>query len=351
MREQIWWPLEDALDETASYWSALASLLDSVRHGVTTVFAFHESPGYVEGSLDALARAFAEVGLRGSLAYAVSDRSPSQSALQENVRHIERTRAASNEMMTGLVGLQSSNAIGEDVLRTAAETAGRLGSGLHVSLAEGREELDACLSAHGVTSVGRLERTGVLGGNGLLAHADHLLAEDEPLLRTRGMRAVLCPQAAALGGHGSGDLTRFASAGLASALGTDGLPGGLAEAFRVGALRQRATGTDVPDAIRLAYRAAFLENAEFASSHFGRPLGRVKPGARADLAILDYWPSTPLEEANVAHHMFWGAAMAPVHTVIVNGNILYQNGVFLGLDEQRLKARAAEVARRVWERI
>ncbi len=81
MREQIWWPLEDALDETASYWSALASLLDSVRHGVTTVFAFHESPGYVEGSLDALARAFAEVGLRGSLAYAVSDRSPSQSAL------------------------------------------------------------------------------------------------------------------------------------------------------------------------------------------------------------------------------------------------------------------------------
>jgi cytosine/adenosine deaminase-related metal-dependent hydrolase len=350
-REQIWWPLENALDETRIYWSTLVSLLDAVRRGVTTVFAFHESPRSIEGSLDALARAFAEVGLRGSLAYGVSARSPAPGALKENARHIERSRAAANEMMTGLVGLQASTAVEEDVMRSTAEAAGRLGTGLHVCLTEGREELDACLAAYGSSTVARLDQNGVICGNGVLVHPEHLLGEDESLLRERGMRVVACPQVAALEAHGTADLQRLASRGVAATLGTDGLPGGLMEALRVAALRQREMGTDASDAIRLAHRAAFFESAELATSRFGRPLGRIRPGARADLVILDYWPATPLDEANAVHHLFWGVSQAAVHTVIVNGNVLYQNGCFLGLDEQRLRARAAEVARSTWEQI
>jgi cytosine/adenosine deaminase-related metal-dependent hydrolase len=84
---------------------------------------------------------------------------------------------------------------------------------------------------------------------------------------------------------------------------------------------------------------------------FGAELGRIKPGARADLVVLDYRALTPLEEDNLPEHLFWGASRAPVHSVIVNGKLLYQNGEFKDLDEERIRARAREAARKLRERL
>jgi cytosine/adenosine deaminase-related metal-dependent hydrolase len=105
------------------------------------------------------------------------------------------------------------------------------------------------------------------------------------------------------------------------------------------------------DAVRLAWRAAFSGNADLASRVFGPELGRIKPGARADLVVLDYRPPTPLDEESLPEHLFWGASRAPVHAVIVNGKLVYQNGEFKHLDEERIRARAREVATKLRERL
>src|ERR1035437_1032625 len=70
----LWWRLDSALTTEDCYYSALLALLDSIRHGTTTLIDHHASPRAVGGSLDAIARAVKESGLRACLCYEVSDR-------------------------------------------------------------------------------------------------------------------------------------------------------------------------------------------------------------------------------------------------------------------------------------
>jgi cytosine/adenosine deaminase-related metal-dependent hydrolase len=132
-------------------------------------------------------------------------------------------------------------------------------------------------------------------------------------------------------------------------MGTDGLNQSMVEEFRLATLRQRARGVDLKSAVRLAFWNGFRGNAELATAHFGPPLGCIRPGARADLVVLDYVPATPLDGANFADHLFSSPSMGRVHSVVVNGRVLYQNGEFTQLDEARLRARAREISNELWE--
>jgi len=71
----------------------------------------------------------------------------------------------------------------------------------------------------------------------------------------------------------------------------------------------------------------------------------------ANLVVLDYVPATPLDASNLADHLFSSSNMGRVHAVVVNGRILYQNGEFAHLDEAKLRARARQINKEVWERI
>jgi cytosine/adenosine deaminase-related metal-dependent hydrolase len=175
--------------------------------------------------------------------------------------------------------------------------------------------------------------------------------EDEVVFREREVWIAHGAQSDILSGSGTLDLARAASSGLRLALATDGCGPGLCEEVRTAAYRQRTRGRDLTDAIRLACRAAFAGNADLATRVFGAELGRIKPGARADLVVLDYRAPTAISEESLGEHLFWGALRAPVHSVIVNGKVLYQTGEFKDLDEERIRARAREAARKLGERL
>ena len=72
--KNLWWRLDSALTTEDCYYSALLALLDSIRHGTTTIIDHHASPQAVGGSLAAIERAVRETGLRACLCYEVSDR-------------------------------------------------------------------------------------------------------------------------------------------------------------------------------------------------------------------------------------------------------------------------------------
>ena len=334
--------IESALDEECLYWSALAGLLDALRSGVTTSFAVVSSPASVEGSLTAVARAFSETKVRGALAYVVSPRLDTAAAIRENARHLASCRGSSSDRMQGLFGLEGSSGIEDEPLTQFARAVEDEGAGVHVLLEEQGDKADV---------VNRLERLGVWNRGGVAFYRGPIDPEDEVVFREREVWIAHGAQSDILSGVGAPDLARSASSGLRLALATDGCGPSLSEELRVAAYRQRARGRELKDAIRLACRAAFAGNADLATRVFGPELGRIKPGARADLVVLDYRAPTPIEEENLPEHLFWGASRAPVHSVIVNGRLLYQNGEFKDLDEERIRARAREAARKLRERI
>jgi cytosine/adenosine deaminase-related metal-dependent hydrolase len=333
--------IESALDEESLYWSALAGLLDALRSGVTTCFALVSSPASVEASLTAVARAFGETTVRGALAYVVSPRS-SAAAIRENARHLASCRGSSSDRIQGLFGLDATSGTEDELLSAVSKAAEDEGAGVHVRLEDDGGDTD---------TVNRLERLGVWKGGGVAFYRGPMAPEDEVVFRDREIWIAHGAQSDILSGMGALDLARAASSGLRLALATDGCGPSLSEEVRIAAYRQRTRGREPKDAIRLACRAAFAGNADLATRVFGPELGRIKPGARADIVVLDYRAPTPLEEDNLPEHLFWGASRAPVHSVIVNGKLLYQNGEFKDLDEERIRARSREAARKLRERL
>ena len=90
---KLWWPLDKALTMEDVRASTLVCLVDAIRHGTTTLIDHHASPFAVTGSLDRIASAVKEVGLRACLCYEVSDRDGdeiAQKGIRENVSFIEK---------------------------------------------------------------------------------------------------------------------------------------------------------------------------------------------------------------------------------------------------------------------
>ena len=72
--EQVWWRLDTALDLEMLRWSAMLGAVEALENGTTAIVDHHESPNAIEGSLDVIADACAEVGVRINTTYGITDR-------------------------------------------------------------------------------------------------------------------------------------------------------------------------------------------------------------------------------------------------------------------------------------
>ena len=157
--EQVWWRLDTALDLEMIRWSAMLGALEALENGTTAIIDHHESPNAIEGSLDVIAEACAEVGVRSVLAYGITDRHGPDGArrgLAENERFI---RAGGR----GLVGIHAAFTCSDASLRAAADLAADLGVGVHIHVCEGVGDVDAPRRLAGLTR-----------DDWLLAHCVHL---------------------------------------------------------------------------------------------------------------------------------------------------------------------------------
>ena len=65
--ENLWWRLDKKLILDDCYYSAIIPLVDAIKKGTTTIIDHHASPYAIRGSLDIIAKAVKESGLRASL--------------------------------------------------------------------------------------------------------------------------------------------------------------------------------------------------------------------------------------------------------------------------------------------
>src|SRR5947209_6035130 len=138
--ERLWWRLDKllTLDDTRA--SVEIFMVDAIRHGTTCVVDHHASPNAIEGSLDVIADAVEEAGIRACLAYEVSDRDGLpviEAGMRENERFIRslragRRREAEAGMIAASYGLHASFTLSATTLERCAAGGTDLGVGFHV---------------------------------------------------------------------------------------------------------------------------------------------------------------------------------------------------------------------------
>jgi cytosine/adenosine deaminase-related metal-dependent hydrolase len=173
--ERVWWKLDRALDAEILRGSAMDYVARALLAGTTTLVDHHESPNMIEGSLDILAGACEELGVRALLCYGASERN---FGAAEGRRGLDECRRVpSSPLLRGLVGLHASFTVSDDTIRAAGRLAEQLGTVVHVHVAEDAADVADALARGYPGPLERLERLGALPRGSILAHGVYLDGE------------------------------------------------------------------------------------------------------------------------------------------------------------------------------
>ena len=321
--ELVWWRLDSALDLDMIYWAAKLGALEALESGTTCIIDHHESPNAIEGSLDMIARACAEVGVRVSCTYGVTDRhagtamvpvngQPSAEARPSAMTDAARRGLAENVRFLkaggrGYVGAHAAFTCSDETLEAVAGTALDLGVGVHVHVAEGPGDADAG------TRLARLATD-----DWLLVHCVHL---DRALPGTIAHNPRSNMNNAVGYADPAGRPNRIV-------LGTDGIGADMLDEFRIAYARHREH--DVTASPDTAW--SWLQNAY-----------ALFPEAATDSVT---WSYAPMEPWNLA----FTTGLRPL-TVTIDGKDVVMNGRAVNVDRAEILAKSREQAIRLFARL
>lgn len=353
--ERLWWKVDRALTLEDSKYSALVALVDAIRHGATTLIDHHASPTHIDGSLDALAEAAVESGLRVGLCYEVTDRNGpagAQAGIAENVRFLKRLRSQPQPKLGASFGLHAAFTVSDETLAACVEAAQGLATGFHIHVAEDKADESHSLAKYGVRVAERLNAQGILGPKTLVAHAIHVDETEMEIFRDTQTKISHQPRSNMNNAVGVAEVEQMLDRGITVGLGNDGFTNNMFTEIHTAYLLHRVSKGDprVMPGDRLM-EMAFNHNATIAGLFFSKTVGALAPGALADIILLDYYPYTPLTGGNYPWQLIFGMDGSHVTHTICGGEILMKDRQLLTLDEAAIAAQAMELAPAIWQRV
>jgi cytosine/adenosine deaminase-related metal-dependent hydrolase len=320
--EQVWWRLDAALDLEMLRWSAMLGALEALECGTTGIVDHHESPNAIDGSLQTIADACAEVGVRVVCAYGVTDRwnddgtplasdwsSPPARMTGAARRGLDECASFARDGGRAMVGIHAAFTCSDETLEAAAGVAHDLGVGVHVHVSEG--PVDAAAGA-------RLES--LAADDWLLVHCVHL---DRQLPGTIAHN----PRSNMNNAVGYARPMRFPNT---VALGTDGIGADMLEEFRLAYVRLRED--DVLQSPDTAW--------EWVTNGW-----HLVPESRDDLVTWSY------DGADDPWSVAFTPGIRAVDVVRDDGTVLLRDGEAQLVDAVEVRTKAAEQAQRLFERL
>ena len=199
--EQQWWKIDDNLTLDGTKASAYATILDSIRDGVTTIFDHHASFCEIPGSLFTIKDAAQELGMRSCLCYEVSDRRGQEKcdqAIAENAEFAQwaakERRDNDNHMIAAMFGGHATFTLSDETMDKMAEANNGL-TGFHIHVCEGMNDVwDSRLNRGGISPVERLLQHNLLGPDTMLGHCIHVTPAEMDIVKESGTWLVNNPE-------------------------------------------------------------------------------------------------------------------------------------------------------------
>ncbi len=251
----------------------------------------------------------------------------------------------------GRIGLAMSphatDTCGPDLLRACAARARALGVPITTHLAQSTQEVATIGARHGGrTPAEYLDWLGLLAPDLLAAHCIASSDDDLRLMAARGATVLNCPRVFARSGTVAA-FGRFAARGVRTVVGTDGynmdLLGELNAASMISKIAANdpavATAPELLDAVTAV-----------AADVIRRPdLGRIAPGATADLTVVDMTHPQLSPMADPRRGLIALANRADIAQVFVDGRLLIDAGRLVHGDERAICAAGSAAIERIWD--
>jgi len=364
--------LRDMRDEDF-YASALLGGMEMLKNGATTVLDhFFGNQACRFMGAGAAIQAMRDLGLRHVISLTLSDKNYEETIpLGETASHvteeIQRMSASEakatkawlddceefidtfhdpNRLTTCCPGPSAVQRCSDELLRDAADIAHKRKLPMHIHLAETKAQAVMGKRLYGTSLLQHLASLGVLGPSLSLAHSVWIEPADIELFAKSGATPVHNPASNLRIGSGLAPVRDFLSAGVHVALGSDGAASNdgqnMFDALRLVALIHNQAGTDFNYWVKPSQALAMVTRN--GARAFGLDAGELAPGKMADLLLLrrDTAAFTPMND--VMSQLAFCENGSSVDTVIVNGEIVVEDGRLKKLDEMEV-LRLANKAR------
>jgi 5-methylthioadenosine/S-adenosylhomocysteine deaminase len=354
--------------------SAKLGAVEMVLKGCTASYDLPlEFPAPTPEGLDAVASAYAAVGMRAVVAPMVADRSFYEAipglmdvlppALQQDVAKLRPApwKTSVDNMRRALAGWKHDrdqvrpavaptipHHCSDEFIRACVELAKEHGVGLHTHVAESKVQAIVGLQRYGKTLTAHLADLGVVGPRFTVAHGVWLDPDDMKRLGDAGASVAHNPGSNMRLGNGLADMRSMLERRVNVGIGTDGANCSdnlnMYEAMRLASFASKAQRPDVERWVTTDEVALAATEGSARALGFEGKLGRLAPGYKADIVFLDLghvnW--IPLNDpTNQLVHTEDGSA---VTHVMIGGRMIVQDRLLTTVDLAAL-AREVENAR------
>lgn len=340
------WPVEGRLTPEVVFDGTLLACAEMLASGTT---CFVDQYLFMPHAAEACER----MGIRGVLGSGVlSFATRAYDTPDEAFRHIEAFTAdvdGSRLVRTAVVP-HAAYTTTPEVMRESFALAESLDILWSTHAAENAEETALCLKKFGKRPLPYLQELGVLTPRALLAHVVDATDDELAMLAATGAHVAHNPRSNMKLANGVAPAEAYRRHGIGFGLGTDGAGSNnslnMFKEMSATALTQKAhTG----DATAMPAQAVLDAATRHGAHSAGWPeLGRLAPGAPADLTALDLTHPGLAPLYNPVSQAVYAATGGEVRLTMVNGRVVYEDGRLTGADPRELAACAARLA--AWAR-
>ena len=342
LNEKIF-PAEELLTRKSVYVATKWAIAEMLRRGIASFSDMYMFE-------DAVADAVLETGIKANLARSLVSFDPTvdpktDSRLAEAIALAKEYHMAADGTLKIDFSLHAEYTNLPHYCAYVGRYAKEHGLLMQLHLSETEEEHEACIKRHGKTPSAFFADLGVFDTPTSAAHCVWLSEEDIAILAEKGVTAVHNPVSNLKLGSGVMQLRKLLDAGVNVALGTDGV----ASNNRLDVLREMQTaailhkGISRDPACLVASELLPLATENGARAQGREDCGRLAIGARADLTLIDRHSIHNLPTYDDHAMLAYSAESADVRMTMVDGRILYRNGEYTSIDEERLRRESQEV--------
>lgn len=353
-----------AQDEEAHHAAIDFSMTELLRSGTTTIMEIGGHGDYTaEAAGKAGIRAYVGQSYRSGAWFTPDgktvryrwDEDEGFGAMDRAIAHIEKISGRYDDRIRGFLTPAQVDTCTEALLRRSREASDSMAVPLALHVSQSVNEFQEMTQRNGKTPIEWLRDIGFLGPRCILGHCiivgggswANYDADDVGTLADSGAAVAHAVWVFARRGIAMESFSRYIRRGVTMTLGTDTCPQNMIEALRYAVVISKIVDRSTEKATAAdAFNAATLGGAKALHRD---DLGRIAPGAKADLLIWETETLNMSPMRDPVKNIVFNAAMEDLGTVVVDGRVVVEGGTPLYAKDQREVARALQAAgERMW---